>query len=95
MNIFVAKTNNVCFLQNSVGCCVDTSICLVVLGEPDLGLGIDAEVRKLGLSTDSDFSADVSHLEGLLSEVPLVPVMVRIDMLINEMQWCLLTLVNH
>ena len=58
-------------------------------------LVVDAEITELGLGADSNLASDVRHLEGLLAEVPLVPVMVRVDVFINEMDRSLVSLVNH
>jgi hypothetical protein len=60
-----------------------------------LGLVVDSEVGELSLDTDSDLLADIGHLECLLSEIPLVPAVVGLNMLLYEMGRCLETLVYH
>jgi hypothetical protein len=39
--------------------------------------------------------ADVGHLNSLLSQLPLVPVVVRVDILLNEVGWRLYAFIDH
>ena len=95
MDVFIAKTNNVSFLENRIGRSIDAGISLVVLGQPDLSFRIDAEVGQFSLGAHGDLPADVGHLQGLLPQVPFVPVVVRVDVLINKVERSLFALVNH
>lgn len=95
LHVLVSEANDIGLFENGIRRGVNTGVSLVVLGEPHLGLGVDTEVGKLGLSAHGNLSADVGHLEGLLAQVPFIPVMVRINVFINKVKWRLLAFVNH
>ncbi len=86
---------NICLGELCVRRCVDASVSSRFLGQPHLRLVIDSEVRQLCLYTDGNLLSDVSHLQGLLSQVPLVPAVVRFDVLLYEMRGRFHALVDH
>lgn len=94
-HILVSKTDDVGLWQLCVGRSIDSSVGIVVFREPDLRLVVDTEVRKLGLSGDSDLATNVCHLKGFLSKVPFVPMVVRLNMFIDEMSGAFDAFVNH
>lgn len=68
---------------------------LCILLEIGLSITINSEVGKQSLIASSLGLANVGHLDRLLSQLPLVPVVVRIDVLLNEMGWSLDSLIHH
>ena len=60
-----------------------------------MSLVVDSEVGQLGLSGNSELLADVCHLERFLTQVPLVPVVVGLDVLLDEVDGALQFFVDH
>lgn len=61
----------------------------MLLGQPNLCLVVDSEVGKFGLGGNSELFADVCHLQSFLTKVPLVPVVVGFDTLLDEVNGAL------
>ena len=60
-----------------------------------MSLVVYPEGGQLGLDRNSGLLADVGHLEGFLSQVPLVPVVVRLDVLLHEVHRRFSSFVDH
>ena len=93
--VFVSQPDDVGLFEHCVGACINTGICGVVLLKPNLGFVVDSEIAELGLSANSELSPDVGHLKGFLSEFPLVPVVVRLNIFLYKVRRAVITLVNH
>ena len=94
-DILVSEANNISLGQFRVRRSIDARVGLVVLGEPHLSLVVDAEVGQLRLRRHGDLAPDVRHLKGLLAQIPLVPVVVRLNVFLNKVGRRLKALVNH
>ena len=94
-HILVSEPDDVSLWQLCISCSIDARVRVVVFMQPDLRLVVDAEIRKLGLSRYCDLATNVCHLKSLLSQVPLVPMVVWLNMFLDEMGWARDTLVNH
>ena len=55
----------------------------------------DSEITEFGLNGNSDLLSNVCHLQGFLSEIPLIPVIVWLYILFLEMNWSLSGFINH
>ena len=95
MNVLVSESNNISLRQNSVSTCVNACVGFIVFWQIDLSLVVNPEVGKFCLRAHSHLSSDVSHLQCLTSKFPLIPVVVWLDVLVNEMGWSCHTFVNH
>ena len=93
--LLVTKTHNVSFGQFSVRARIDTRIRLVVLRQVDLGLVVNAEVGQLCLGRAGNLASDVGHLQSLLSQVPLIPVIVWLNVFLHKVGWTFNALVHH
>lgn len=78
-------------LSSSVLDCVGFSIFF----EIGLGITVNSKVGKQGLVTSGLCFTDVSHLNRLLSQLPLVPVVVWINVLLDKVSWSFDALINH
>ena len=56
---------------------------------------ISSEVGQLSLDADGNLVSDVCHLQSLLSQVPLIPMIVGFDMLFDKVSRSLCILVDH
>ena len=95
LDVLVAQPNDISFFEHRVRRHIDARVGLVILRKPDLRLVVDPERAQLGLHRDSRLLADVRHLQCLLTQIPLVPVVVRLDILIDEVHGRFSALVNH
>lgn len=95
LNGLVSETYNVSLGQLCIGRGIDACVSCGFFRKPNLGLVIDSEVREFCLNTNCDLLTDVGHLKSFLPKIPLVPGIVRLDVLINEMCWSLHALINH
>ena len=78
-----------------LGPCALDCVSLSILLEVGLGIAVNTEVGKNSLIATGLGLADVCHLDGLLSQLPLVPTIVRVDILLDEMKRGLNALINH
>ena len=86
---------NICLRKFCIRRSVDSRVGGGLFGQPNLCLVVDSEVGQLCLYTNSDLLSDVGHLERLLPEVPLVPAVVGLDVLLDEVSGGLHALVHH
>ena len=92
---FIAKSNNIGLGKHCVCGGVDACIRCVILWQVHLRLVVDPEVGEFSLSANRHLASDVGHLEGLLAQVPFVPVIVRLNVFVNEVDWSCDSLVDH
>ena len=68
-------------------------VCGSILLQVGLSVTVNSEVGEKGLITSCLSFSDVCHLYCLFPELPLVPTVIWIDILLNEMCWCVYTLI--
>lgn len=68
---------------------------LCIFLEVGLGVAVDPEVGEEGLVAAGLCLPDVGHLDRLLPQLPLVPAVIRVDILLHEVHGCLDALVHH
>lgn len=95
LNGLVSEAHDVCFREISIGVSIDAGIGTALLRQPDLGLVVNSEVGEFSLNADGYLLPDISHLQGFLPEVPLVPEVVGLDVLLHEVKRGLHALVHH
>lgn len=95
LDTLIPEPDNVGLGKGGVGRHVDSSVRFVVFGQVHLGLVVDSEVGQFSLDGHCDLLSNVGHLKCLLSQFPLVPVVVRLYILFDEMDWRSHALINH
>ena len=78
-----------------LGSSVLDGVGLSIFLEICLGIAVNSKVGKQGLVASCLGLADVGHLNCLLPQLPLVPVVVRVNVLLDEVGWSLNALIDH
>lgn len=89
-----SNTNRV-LLSLILGSSILYSISLGIFLEIGLSITIHSEVRKYGLISNRLSFSNIGHLNRFFSELPLIPAVIGIDILLDKVYRCLDTLIDH
>lgn len=74
-------------ILDRIGLCILLEICLCIT--------IDLKVREQGLVASGLRLADIGHLDCLLPQLPLIPAVTRVNILLDEVNRSLDSLIHH
>ena len=95
LNAFIPETHDIRLIEHRVGGNINACVRVVILGQVNLRLVVDTEIRELCLHRNSDLLSDVGHLESFLSQLPFVPMIVGRNILLDKVDRSRHSFVNH
>ena len=96
LNTFTKSSHtNRLLLCLKLGTSILNSIGFGILLKISLGIAIHSEVGQNSLIGPRLGLSNIRHLYSFLSEFPLIPAVVRIDVLLYKVHWGLNTLIEH